>query len=81
MVGYRLPVVPLMPYAIIQHVSAPDSPNTPTANGYQFGLNLRPTAAVVVKVEYSDWHSTTPGAAGYGYFPLRILASQVAWAF
>ncbi len=81
LVGYRLPVVPLMPYVIVQHAYAPDTPNVPPATAYEVGVNYRPTAAVVVKLEYSDWHFSAPGAAGFGAFPLRILASQVAWAF
>ncbi|HEX3855180.1 MAG TPA: hypothetical protein VHW01_29655 [Polyangiaceae bacterium] len=81
LVGYRLPFVPLMPYAIIQHAYAPDMPTTPPATAYEIGVNLRPTAAVVVKLEYTDWHFSAPGSVGYGSFPLRILASQIAWAF
>jgi hypothetical protein len=81
LLGYRLSFVPLMPYAIVQHAYAPDTPNTPPATAYEVGVNYRPTAAVVVKLEYQDWHFTSPGAAGFGNYPLRILASQVAWAF
>ncbi len=81
LLGYRLPVVPLMPYVMLQHADAPDSPNTPPATAYELGVNYRPTAAVVVKLEFSDWHFSEPGAAGFGKYPLRILASQVAWAF
>jgi hypothetical protein len=81
LVGYRLPVVPLMPYVIVQHSYSPDAPSTPPATAYEVGVNLRATAAVVVKLEYSDWHFSAPGSVGYGSFPLRILASQVAWAF
>jgi hypothetical protein len=81
LVGYRLPVVPLMPYVLVQHAISPDQPNTPPATAYEVGVNLRPTAAVVVKLEYSDWHFSAPGAAGFGSYPLRILASQIAWAF
>ncbi len=81
LVGYRLPVLPLMPYVLIQHSNTPDQPNTPPATAYEVGVNLRPTAAVVVKLEYQDWHFSAPGAAGFGAYPLRILASQVAWAF
>ncbi len=81
LLGYRLPVVPLMPYVMVQHADAPDSPNTPRATAYEVGVNYRPTAAVVVKLEYTDWHFSEPGAAGFGKYPLRILASQVAWAF
>ena len=81
LVGYRLPVLPLMPYVLVQHAYEPDQPNTPPATAYEVGVNLRPTAAVVVKLEYSDWHFSAPGSAGFGAYPLRILASQVAWAF
>ncbi|MES1173485.1 MAG: hypothetical protein ABUL62_04075 [Myxococcales bacterium] len=81
LLGYRLSFLPLMPYAIVQHAYAPDTPNTPPATAYEVGVNYRPTAAVVVKLEYQDWHFTSPGAAGFGNYPLRILASQVAWAF
>ncbi|HEX3776718.1 MAG TPA: hypothetical protein VHV51_19735 [Polyangiaceae bacterium] len=81
LVGYRLPFVPLMPYVLVQHSISPDQPNTPPATAYEVGVNLRPTGAVVVKLEYSDWHFSAPGAAGFGAYPLRILASQVAWAF
>ena len=81
LLGYRLPFVPLMPYVIVQHAYSPDTPNTPPATAYEVGVNLRPTAAVVVKLEYTDWHFSEPGGAGFGNYPLRILASQVAWAF
>ena len=81
LLGYRLPGVPLMPYVIVQHAFAPDSPSTPPATAYEVGVNYRPTAAVVVKLEYTDWHFSGPGSVGFGNFPLRILASQVAWAF
>jgi len=81
LVGYRLPVVPLMPYVLVQHAYSPDMPSTPPATAYEVGVNLRATAAVVVKLEYTDWHFSAPGSVGYGAFPLRILASQVAWAF
>jgi len=81
LVGYRLPFLPLMPYVIVQHAYSPDSPSTPPATAYEVGINYRPTAAVVVKLEYTDWHFSAPGSAGFGAYPLRILASQVAWAF
>src|SRR6478609_8245209 len=80
LVGYRLPFE-LMPYVIVQHAFSPDSPTTPPATAFELGVNYRPTAAVVVKLEYTDWHFHAPGAAGFGSYPLRILATQVAWAF
>ena len=82
LVGYRLlPVVPL--YG--RHTSSCSMPtrrtcpSTPPATAYEVGVNLRATAAVVVKLEYTDWHFSAPGSVGYGYFLLRTLASQVAW--
>ena len=81
LLGYRLSFLPLMPYAMVQHADATDTPDTPPATAYELGVNYRPTAAVVVKLEFTDWHFSEPGAAGLGKYPLRILASQVAWAF
>ena len=81
LLGYRLGFAPLMPYVLVQHAYSPDTPNIPPATAYEIGVNYRPTAAVVVKLEYTDWHFSAPGAAGFGNYPLRILASQVAWAF
>jgi len=81
LVGYRIPKLPVMPYVIFQHSTSPDQPSVPTATAYEIGVNVRPTAAVVLKLEYTDWHFSSPGSAGYGAYPLRILASQLAWAF
>src|SRR6478736_1642978 len=81
LVGYRLPIVPLIPYVMVQHAFSPDAPCTPPATAFEVGVNYRPTAAVVVKLEYTDWHFSAPGSAGFGSYPLRILATQVAWAF
>ncbi len=81
LLGYRLPVVPLMPYTIVQHSYSPDMPATPPATAYEVGVNLRATAAVVVKVEYTDWHFSAPGAVGYLPSHCESWLLQVAWPF
>jgi hypothetical protein len=81
LVGYRTQFVQTMPYVMIQYAFAPDNPMVPPTSGAHFGLNIRPTPAVVLKLELSFAHFGGPGSTGLGNYPLRILASQVAWAF
>lgn len=70
-----------MPYVVLQYVRVPDNPIIPPTFGVQLGLNVHPTPAVVLKLEFSAIHFTAPGSIGLGNSPLRILGSQVAWAF
>jgi len=82
LIGYRTHIVQTMPYFILQYVFAPDDPIVPPVLGAQFGLNIQPTPGVVFKVEYTYTKlGPNPGSIGLGLSPLRILASQVAWAF
>lgn len=81
LVGYRTPFIQTMPYCMVQYIYAPDNPIIPPTTGYQFGLNIHPTPAVVLKAEYSFAHFSGPGSTGLGRVPLRVLATQVAWAF
>lgn len=81
LVGYRTKLLQTMPYVIVQYVYAPNQPIVPPILGVQVGLNIRPTPAVVLKLEYTDTHFYGPGNAGLGLSPLRILSTQVAWAF
>ena len=81
LVGYRTHILQIMPYAVVQYVYAPNDPVVPPVLGGQLGLNIRPTPAVVLKLELSLTHFTGPGSTGLGNFPLRFLATQVAWAF
>jgi hypothetical protein len=81
LVGYRTPIVQTMPYFLLQYVFAPDNPIIPPILGAQFGLNIHPTPAVVLKLELTITHFSGPGSTGLGLVPLRILATQVAWAF
>jgi hypothetical protein len=81
LVGYRTPIVQTMPYFLLQYAFAPDNPLIPPILGLQFGLNVHPTPAVVLKLELTLTHFSGPGSTGLGLVPLRILATQVAWAF
>ena len=81
LIGYRTPFLQIMPYAMVQYVYAPDNPQIPPVTGYQFGLNEHPTPAVSLKVELSLAHFSGAGSTGLGRYPLRVLATQVAWAF
>jgi len=81
LIGYRTHILQTMPYAIVQYVYAPNDPVMPPVLGGQLGLNIRPTPAVVLKLELSLTHFSGPGSTGLGNFPLRFLATQVAWAF
>lgn len=81
MVGYRTPFIQTMPYVMVQYAFSPDDPIVPPIFAVQFGLNVRPTPAVVLKTELTLTHFGGPGSAGLGLSPLRIWGSQVAWAF
>jgi len=81
LVGYRTPFIQTMPYCMLQYVYAPDNPQIPPVLGTQFGVNVHPTPAVVLKAELSLTHFYGPGSIGLGRNSLRILATQVAWAF
>lgn len=81
LVGYRTPFIQTMPYATVQYLYSPDDPLVPPILAGQFGLNIRPTPAVVLKTELTITHFGGPGSAGLGLSPLRIWASQIAWAF
>ncbi|HWZ92706.1 MAG TPA: hypothetical protein VNW92_27760 [Polyangiaceae bacterium] len=81
LVGYRTQLVQTMPYCMLQYIYAPDNPEIPPTLGTQFGLNIHPTPAVVLKAELSFAHFYGAGSTGLGLSPLRIIATQVAWAF
>jgi hypothetical protein len=82
LVGYRTPWVQTMPYATLQYVSAdPDHASVPPIFAEQFGLNIQPTPAVVLKTEVGFLHFSNAGSTGLGLSPLRTFSSQVSWAF
>jgi len=81
LIGYRTAFVQTMPYFILQYAYAPNDPIVPPTLGGQWGLNIHPTPAVTLKLELSLLHFYGPGSTGLGLSPLRIAATQVAWAF
>jgi hypothetical protein len=81
LVGYRTPFIQTMPYFVLQYAFVPEDPQVPPILGAQFGLNIHPTPAVVLKLEFSFLHFYGAGSTGLGLSPLRIAATQIAWAF
>jgi hypothetical protein len=81
LLGYRFEWMGVMPYLVSQYDVHTDLAsrlklNNATVNG---GLNIRPLAFVVLKVEYLYcWFPD-------GYFvaddPIHMMQSQLAWAF
>ena len=61
MLGYRTRFIQTMPYFVLEDVYAPDNPIVPPTFGVQLGLNIHPTPAVVLKVEFSATHFSAPG--------------------
>jgi hypothetical protein len=81
LIGYRTNFIQTMPYLQLQYAFAPNNPVVPATSGLHVGLNIHPTPAVVLKVEFTVAHFSSPGSIGLGNSPLRILGTQVAWAF
>jgi hypothetical protein len=81
LIGYRTPFIQTMPYFELQYAVVPENPQIPPTLGTQFGLNIHPTPAVVLKVELSLLHFSGAGSTGLGLSPLRLAATQIAWAF
>ncbi len=75
LVGYRLPWWGIMPFATLEYQDANyQGVDTRTAFS-QVGLNIRPTGAVVLKLEYQF------AFAGTEETQIKVIASQLAWAF
>jgi hypothetical protein len=81
LVAYRTPLLELMPFFMYQFNSFADQELTAPGHGYTFGLNMRPTANVVLKVEYTYAPFDDVGSAGFNNEPLQMFATQAAWAF
>ncbi|MET0793907.1 MAG: hypothetical protein ABW061_20475 [Polyangiaceae bacterium] len=81
LVGYRTNFIQTMPYVVLQYAQVPNNPIVPPTLGLQIGLNIHPTPAVVLKLEFTAIHFSGPGSIQLGNYPLRILGTQVAWAF
>jgi hypothetical protein len=85
LLGYRLPWLNLMPYAMYSYYDTGSRSNfggtASRANVWSGGLNVRINPSVVFKIEYqrATFRNVVPGAM-FGD-PLEQLSSQLAWAF
>lgn len=78
LVGYRLPWLGIMPYAMFMGGTFNIAALKMSPLNGTFGLNIRPYDSVVVKLEYIHTH---PLKNQYFKDELRRLGAQVAWAF
>ncbi len=81
LVAYRTPWFGLMPYVLGEYYNFAEDPTLQPMTALTAGLNVRPTANVVLKAEFSTVDFEGAGAAGIGDEPIRVFSSQVAWAF
>lgn len=81
LLGYRTPWLGIMPYTIAHHMNFAESGALPPTFGATMGVNVRPTPAVVFKLDYSSALFTGPGSLGVGNEALQYVKTQVAWAF
>jgi hypothetical protein len=81
LLGYRMPWINLMPYAMWEHSTQTNNDFTPPVTGWTAGLNLRPTPNVVLKGEFSAAVFDGVGATGLGKEGFEYIGTQAAWAF
>ncbi len=79
--AYRTPLFGLTPYFMYQFNSFADQEQIGPGHGLTPGLNIRPTANVVLKAEYTYAFFDDVGSAGITSEPLHMFATQAAWAF
>jgi hypothetical protein len=84
LLGYRLPWLNLMPYAIYSYYDTGSRAvftGARTTTVLEGGLNVRIAPSVVFKIEYV--HATFGDVAAGSFFedPLAEVVSQLAWAF
>jgi hypothetical protein len=78
LVGYRLPWLGIMPYALVMAGTFNIAALRMSPLNGTFGINIRPTESVVFKLEYIHTH---PWPNDYFKDELRRLGAQVSWAF
>jgi hypothetical protein len=79
--GYRFDWFGVMPYGVLQYINQVD-PGTAVITrlvSFDVGLNVRPIDAVVVKLSFTESHF--PDGIYVTKDPVRMIMSQVAWAF
>jgi hypothetical protein len=83
LLAYRLPWFNLMPYTLLQYYDTGSRGALlgQVNRGYSFGLNVRFNPSVVFKIEYTLVTFDNPVAGSMLEDPLRLVSSQLAWAF
>jgi hypothetical protein len=79
--GYRFDWYGVMPYGVLQVINQidPTSAISTKLVSVDVGLNVRPIDSVVVKLSYIESHF--PDGTYLTHDPVRMIMSQVAWAF
>jgi hypothetical protein len=78
LVGYRLPFFGVMPYAGGGYYKEGSPSWVPGVADFWFGLNLRPTPRVVLKLQYTHAHFYNTTLSGVD---MRLITAQTAWSF
>lgn len=78
LLGYRTPFYQIMPYIAVEHYDMPILPVSSPPSAIWLGLNVRPTARVVLKAQYS--YASVHGDFSKNY-AFQIVETQVAWSF
>ena len=81
LLGYRTPWLSIMPYVMGEYASFANSDQAPPVWAWSAGVNVRPTANVVLKAELAIADFVGVGSTGLGTEDLPYFGAQVAWAF
>jgi N-acetyl-gamma-glutamylphosphate reductase len=83
--AYRLPVLTLMPYGMVEYYNFAANPATrndvPGCTAIYAGLNIRPTPRVTLKAQYVLGIFDEPGSTGSGRDNIAMGQAQIAWSF
>ena len=79
LVGYRTPFLGVMPFLEAEYLRAAPGGLARVQNPIEFGLNVRPTARVVLKVQYT--HLNIEQNQSSDNLTLTALRAQIAWSF
>ncbi len=79
--GYRFPFLGIMPWGGGEYYFVGHHSPTPDVAALNFGLNVRPTARVVLKAQYSHAWFPTDSTMGAAPGVVNLLDLQAAWSF
>jgi hypothetical protein len=79
--GYRFPFLGIMPWVGAEYYSMGRHSPAPDVAALLFGLNVRPTARVALKAEYSRAWFPNPATFAAPISTVNLLDLQAAWSF